>query len=256
MNKLYKNLLFALATLAPAIAFNAPVFAQEKETVLLLEIETLVKEIDGCRVMKDLTAPVTFPRNMFNPTHDETRNRNTRDLNSSWRHYVIRKVRHAVSTVYLIADAQKANNYALANLIVAIDNFVKPVAGMQDLVTTIARNGYRQFVCTNMGSLSFERMKANHASLFANFTGIAQVCDINNTHPDGCLIAKPAPEFFDLFLKNNKIDLSKTRVIFIGRTSKNVAGARAAGLEAIKFEDITQLKAALADKGVCLRINS
>jgi len=61
-------------------------------------------------------------------------------------------------------------------------------------------------------------------------------------------VMKPAQGFYDAIIKDQKIDPSE--ILFIDDLIKNVKGAQAAGMQAVKFENLWQLEKALITFGI------
>jgi glucose-1-phosphatase len=61
-------------------------------------------------------------------------------------------------------------------------------------------------------------------------------------------VMKPAPEFYDIIIKDQKIDPSE--VLFIDDLVTNVKGAQAAGMQTEKFENLAQLEETLKTLGI------
>jgi len=63
-------------------------------------------------------------------------------------------------------------------------------------------------------------------------------------------LLKPDRAIYDHHVKT--FDVDPTRTLFIDDSAANVAGAKAAGWDAVQFEHATQLKLALAERGIAL----
>ncbi len=63
--------------------------------------------------------------------------------------------------------------------------------------------------------------------------------------------AKPEPAIFDVLVERFELDRAAT--VFVDDSPTNVEGARASGLQAIRFTSASELRSALADLGLPLR---
>lgn len=110
------------------------------------------------------------------------------------------------------------------------------VAGTADVVRELRASGVPLYLLTNMPTDVFAARHAKYGVL-QGFDGAVVSGD------EGVL--KPSPEIFQIV--TSRFGLEPAETLFIDDSEPNVAGARAAGLQALHFVDAPTLRAALAD---------
>lgn len=152
--------------------------------------------------------------------------------------------------------ARKHNNPYMEELIIQATNAQRPISGTAAIIQELSDNGYEQHVGSNIGRTTFDAIinpekHPDCAWVFRHFDiNKSHVVDFNN----GAIVKKPNPEFFQKYLDKNKINLKKTRVIFIDDKKKNIETARSLGFHAIQFKNPDQLRQDLAQSGVTISV--
>ena len=113
------------------------------------------------------------------------------------------------------------------------------IPGTVAILRALAEANVPVYAITNFASDTLRESVARFA-FFKQFRGIVVSGDIG--------VLKPDPAIYHRLASDYGVDLA--RAVFIDDSEKNVAGARAAGMTAIRFVDATQLRAALVALGL------
>ena len=131
------------------------------------------------------------------------------------------------------------HRFTLAQLERAFANIIcEPVDGMIDIVKIVSRT-HRTALVSNTNEIHYR----NSLEKFEALRVLHKHYLSYQLH-----IMKPAHEFYDIIIRDQKIDPSE--ILFIDDLIINVDGARAAGMQAMKFEDPAQLEKTLKTLGV------
>ena len=107
---------------------------------------------------------------------------------------------------------------------------LEPVEGMLDIVTSVSRT-YRTGLVSNTNEIhyikSLKKIDTLHLLLVHYLSYRMRVM-------------KPDREFYDIIIKDEKVDPST--VLFIDDLSSNIEGALAAGMQAVRFQTTKQLE--------------
>lgn len=120
------------------------------------------------------------------------------------------------------------------------ETIVGPVEGMPELLAELAAAGTPLYAITNFSEPRFSETLARYPFLSSSFRDIV-VSGVER-------MTKPEPEIFQLCLARNGLRAGDT--IFIDDLTKNVAAARALGMDGIVFTDAVALRASLRDAGI------
>ena len=110
-----------------------------------------------------------------------------------------------------------------------------------EILQTLRRNGVRNYAITNFSDEKFSVVRAIYPILAA-FDGIV----VSGEH----FVVKPDPAVYRLLL--DRYGLAAADCLFIGGSAKNVAGARAVGIHAHRFESANGLRAELLQHGFAI----
>lgn len=161
----------------------------------------------------------------------------------------------ATTSEELIHVIRDQNNPELEELIYQVANIQEPIPGTVALIQELHRMGYQHYIGSNIGSSIFADLinplkHPQFAPLFSQFNlEHPQTVDFELAHPEKT-IKKPAPEFYQEFLRKNNIDLATTNVIFVDDRLENVRAAQKAGFIGIHFKYPSQLRKDLHWLGV------
>jgi 2-haloacid dehalogenase len=108
-----------------------------------------------------------------------------------------------------------------------------------EVMRELKRAGIQVYALSNWSAETFPRARGRYPFL-AEFDGILVSGEVG--------MAKPEPAIFRLFLE--RFGLEPGRVVFLDDTQANVVAARAAGIEAIGFENAARLRPRLAELGL------
>lgn len=146
----------------------------------------------------------------------------------------------------------------LAQTIVHIANCQDVMPGMDELLQDLSAAGYKNLIASNIGQTIFNDVtQKDHYPVL--WEGVFQYLDLTAPHvvtfdpatqTSLDIIMKPDIRFYQEFLRKNNIDPTKTQVIFVDDTRKNVDGARRAGFTGIHFRDAISLREELRKLGV------
>jgi HAD superfamily hydrolase (TIGR01509 family) len=148
-----------------------------------------------------------------------------------------------VSTSEYLAGLQSvfARRFYVEQLEQAFENIIRePVDGMMDIVKSVSRT-HRTALVSNTNEIHYKKSSEKF-----------DVLRILHKHylSYQMHIMKPAHEFYDIIIKDQKIDPSE--VLLIDDLITNVKGAQSVGMQAIKFENAVHLKETLKTRGVLL----
>jgi len=111
------------------------------------------------------------------------------------------------------------------------------------LKSLVDQKSHRLYALTNWSAETFPWAKRTFPFLHW-FEGIVVSGDEKNL--------KPRPEFYRILL--DRYDVNPTTAVFIDDVLKNVKGAEAVGIEGIHFQNATQLRATLEERGILRRL--
>jgi 2-haloacid dehalogenase len=114
-----------------------------------------------------------------------------------------------------------------------------PIEGTVEVLRELKAAGVGCYALTNMERETFPVRRARYA-FFAWFDGI-----VVSGHEG---VAKPDPEVFRRLLE--RFDLDPARTLMIDDSAVNVAAARRAGMQAVRFESADELRRLLAGAGL------
>jgi HAD superfamily hydrolase (TIGR01509 family) len=120
-----------------------------------------------------------------------------------------------------------------------IDTLGGPIHENVELLDRLRRQGERVYSITNFCAEKFESARELYPFLGA-FDGIIV------SGREG--LVKPDPRIFELFL--TRFGFSAAEVLFIDDSERNVAAARALGMEAIRYADGVDLTSELSARGM------
>lgn len=113
------------------------------------------------------------------------------------------------------------------------------------LKTLVDQKSHRLYALTNWSAETFPWAKRTFPFLHW-FEGIVVSGEEKNL--------KPRPEFYRILL--DRYDVNPRTALFIDDNLKNVHGAEAVGLTAIHFQNPTQLRATLEERGILRRLKN
>lgn len=122
--------------------------------------------------------------------------------------------------------------YAFANII------QKPIDGMTDLIRRVSRT-HRTALVSNTNEIHYKISLEKFDAL-----NVLQKYYLSYQ----MRVMKPARGFYEAIIKDQKIDPSE--ILFVDDLMVNIESARAAGMQAIKFENTEQLEMTLKALGV------
>lgn len=139
-----------------------------------------------------------------------------------------------VSEAYVIKLSQKYSALApYVDTIIDITNALRPTREMFTLVENLKLKGYKIYIFSNIGYITFKKLTQPYKNLFDYFDGIHHV------HAENGWLAKPHQEAYRLFLK--KFNIDPLTMIFIDDKPKNVIAAQTLGITAIQYKSTRQL---------------
>jgi 2-haloacid dehalogenase len=115
------------------------------------------------------------------------------------------------------------------------------IQGTVDILEDLASRGVPLYAITNFAADTCREVRAKYP-FFQHFEGIIVSGEVG--------FMKPDPAIFQRLASDYRLDLSSC--LFIDDVPKNVDGARAAGMQAIRFENPEKLRADLASHGLPL----
>ncbi len=114
-----------------------------------------------------------------------------------------------------------------------------PIHGVVDVLETLAALDVPLYAITNFAADTLREARARYA-FFRHFRGIAVSGELGILKPDAAIFQRLAVDY--------QLDLKTC--LFIDDVPKNVAGARATGMAAVRFENPQKLRADLAAHGI------
>ena len=120
-----------------------------------------------------------------------------------------------------------------------IEMVASPIHGTVEVLETIAARGVPLYAITNFAADTLREARAKYV-FFHHFHGIVVSGEVGILKPDAAIFQRLAADY--------KLDL--TTCLFIDDVPKNVAGARAAGMAAVRFENPQKLRTDLAAHGM------
>lgn len=139
-----------------------------------------------------------------------------------------------VSEAYIIKLSEKHTQLApYIDIIIDITNALIPIREMFSLIESLKFKGYKVYIFSNIGSLTYQKLTPLYQFFFDHFDGIHHV------HANNGWIAKPNHEAYRLFLK--KFNIEPHTMIFIDDKPKNVIAAQELGITALQFRSTAQL---------------
>lgn len=239
-NQRLKHLFVALAVIAPALFFGTPAVTSAeapKKSYFFDLHEVVVLKAKLAGLINGLLSPTSWPLRTIASS--------IVNLSCNQIRAIGNVIRDNKLTADLIVVARKEGNPYLISLILTVDTWVKPVAGMAELLKELRAKGHSLIICSNISSEALEILKVNHKELFDLFEGEPQICSADNRHANGKIIAKPDVEFYQQCGAKNNVGLQD--VIFVDDQKKNTDAAIVAGIKnSIQFKNVTQLRHDLA----------
>ncbi len=157
-----------------------------------------------------------------------------------------------VSSEKILELGQRYDNPYFIDMIITAAAAQKPMEETVAIIKELAENPlYTHHVGSNIGRTVFQTL--SDPKQYPQYEEIFMHFDLPRSHVSDSTIRKPDPRFFKEYLDKNKIDLEKTRVIFIDDKRRNIRAAKQIGLEAIRFKNAKQLRQDLSKMGI--RIN-
>jgi len=146
-----------------------------------------------------------------------------------------------VSTSEYFAGLQSvfARRFYVEQLEQAFKNIIRePVEGMRDIVKSVSRT-HRTALVSNTNEIHYKKSMEKF-----------DVLPLLHRHylSYQMHVMKPAHEFYDVIIKDLKIDPSE--VLLIDDLITNIKGAQEAGMQAVQFENTKQLEKVLKTLGV------
>lgn len=139
-----------------------------------------------------------------------------------------------VSEAYLIKLSQKQKRLMpFVDTIIDLTNMLLPIKEMFLLIAFLKIKGYKIYIFSNIGSMTYQKLYKPYQQFFNNFDGIHFAESSNNW------IAKPHQDAYKLFLK--KYNINPQKMIFIDDKPKNVLAAQQHGITSIVFKSTRQL---------------
>lgn len=129
----------------------------------------------------------------------------------------------------LLNAAQKANNTALIDLVLDICSSYVPIHSTVMIIEKLSQQGYKHYICSNIGKVIFERCVQKFPHLFSFFDGYIIPFQSSKNNK---IIKKPHAEFFLAFL--NTYHFEPEQIIFIDDKLPNIEAARALGMHGIQ----------------------
>lgn len=158
-----------------------------------------------------------------------------------------------ISSEELFELGNRYENPHFNEMILHADVAQKPMDDTIAIIQELAQNGYTHHVGSNIGNTTFKAM--TNAKQYPQFQHVFEHFDLEKSQVvDNVKTQKPSPQFFINYLKKNKIDPAKTRVVFIDNDKKNVKAAVSVGLEGIHFKNAIQLRQELALIGIQITV--
>ena len=148
-----------------------------------------------------------------------------------------------VSTREYFAGLQSvfARRFYVEQLEQAFKNIIRePVDGMKDIVKSVSRT-HKTALVSNTNEIHYK----NSMEKFDVLPLLHKHYLSYQMH-----VMKPVHEFYDVIIKDQKIDPSE--VLLIDDLITNIKGAQEAGMQAVQFENTKQLEKVLKNLGVIL----
>ena len=123
-----------------------------------------------------------------------------------------------------------------------LDTLAGPVPGTRAVVEELDRAGVRLLALTNWSAELFERARP----LLEEVVGLSTFEAVVVSGVEG--LTKPDPALFRRLLE--RFDLDASRTAFVDDARRNVDGAAAVGLQAVRFTGADALRAELAGRGL------
>ena len=154
-----------------------------------------------------------------------------------------------LSSEKILELGQQYDNPYFKEMIIVAAAAQKPMEETIAIIKELADNpSYTHHVGSNMGQTVFKTI--TDPKQYPQFQRLFQYFDLQRSHVSSSSVRKPDPRFFEEYLDKNKIDLEKTRVIFIDDKNKNIQAARKVGLEVVRFKNAQQLRHDLSRMGI------
>lgn len=148
----------------------------------------------------------------------------------------------------MIQAAQEHKNDALALLIRRVTNLEQVIKGMPELVKELREQGYTLQIASNISEPAFAHLTnpnnypALHNTLFHYFDLENSQTSFYKKDKPAEVVKKPDAEFFAQYINKNNLGAFKEKVIFIDNKKENIDAAQKAGLHAILFKNVDQLR--------------
>lgn len=118
----------------------------------------------------------------------------------------------------------------MAGLNQRVKEFVRPIPGIEELISELKAQGYRVALLSNTTKLRSDFYRRQ--GLYQPFDPIILSWEVN--------VSKPDPKIYEIMLQ--KLNLPAQECIFIDNTEANVAAAAKLGIHAIRFRSTPQLR--------------
>jgi len=148
-------------------------------------------------------------------------------------------------------DTAGRGNNALRDFLIDLSVQQKVIPETAHLIQYLHDNGCTLHVLSNIGASSFDLLRRKFNDVFSNFSF---VMTSDPRQHNGKLRRKPDSTFYKDYLEAIKeITDDPADIIFVDDSAKNVAAARALGMNAIQFKDAQQLTVDLTNLGLMTR---
>ena len=216
----------------------------QRRTIFLWDLDDVVFEPNGKR-----KAFWNFP--------DKKKAFKKAKLRSKLMWYAVKSPFKSIPSEKIISLGKRHNSPKFTELTVQVSAAKKPIEETLNVINELTQNGYTHHIGSNIGQTAFNAI--TDANLYPQFQRVFQNFELDKsqvvTNNNGKFVKKPHIEFFEQYLEKNKINLQKTRIIFIDNKKRNVIAAWKSGLEGILFKNATQLRRDLAQIGITINNN-
>lgn len=120
-----------------------------------------------------------------------------------------------------------------------VETVPSTIDGIEDLIDEIRSAGLGLYGLSNFSAETFPLAQARHP-VFEQFDGIVISGEAG--------VAKPQPEIYHLICERYGVEMSRS--VFVDDSPVNVQGARAVGMTAVHFTDVTALRRELEALGI------
>jgi FMN phosphatase YigB (HAD superfamily) len=227
-----KNILFSLLIIFSSVmAMNAvhtiDTALNPKNVIILWDIHDVIVKRNG---WKTTQAVLGYSKKYQVVSH------------MSWP--LIKSMMHNIETSEsLIEMAREHRNPQLEILVRKVSNMVDPIEGMAEVITELKALGCTHHIGSNIGATVFADLCEKMPHIFKDNFDLA--CSQVASYKRDEILKKPNEKFFEEYKRKNKIDLTKTTVIFIDDKLENVKAAQRVGMIGIHFKNQEQLRICL-----------